>query len=486
MKRVKFFSVSVLFAGILFLSACGTPDPDPVTPPPAPPTNGAAAVAPPEAEAGTLSGTLRVASFTNEALIWATAFRGAHPDIEIDFTEITMEGGHYQEWLFNTLVTGVDVPDVVFLEAEFIRMFVETPFLADLSHLLPEAHAINMFPFIIDAGMYQGQAKAFSWQATPGAMFYRRSLALDYFGTDDPVAIQALFADLDTTLDSFRTIRDLSEGRTFGTGSANEFFRGFGANRAQPWVVNDTLTIDPLMFEFIDFARIIEEEGLHGNANQWSASWFQAMNDNLDDAFGNPVQVFSYFLPSWGLTYVLMNNVPDPSEGVPTTFGDWGLIPGPVPYQWGGTWAAATTAGNQELAAEFIRWIALNEYNQMRWATGVFDNAYLTAIDPAFPSGIGRGPGDFVSSQNVVEQISDTFVGGLAYEFLGGQNPYATFGQLAPNISLALMQGTDAAIGDQWQDAVGSYLDGELGSVEEILASFQAAVSVQLPHITIP
>ena len=471
--KSKFFSVGFLLAGALFLSAC-TPTATPEDTQPPAPTNGAEA--PDPVEPGGLSGTLRVASFTNEALVWATAFQGVHPDIEIDFTEITMEGGHYQEWLFNTLVTGVDVPDVVFLEADFIRMFVETPFIADLSHLVSEAHAIDMFPFVIDAGMYQGQARAFSWQATPGAMFYRRSMAERYFGTDDPADIQALFSDLDSTLDAFRTIRDGSDGASFGVGSANEFFRGFGANRDQPWVVDDTLVIDPLMMYFIDFARILEEEALHANADQWSGDWFQAMDDNLSDAHGNPIQVFAYFLPSWGLTYVLMDNTD-------TTFGDWGLIPGPVPYQWGGTWAAATRDGNQDLAAEFIRWIALNDDSQEGWATGRFDNAFLTAINPDIPAGLSRGPGDFVSSQMVVERISDTFIGSPAYNFLGGQNPYATFGALAPNISLALMQGTDAAIGDEWQDAVGAYLEGELGSVDALLESFRNAVSIRLPDI---
>ena len=41
---------------------------------------------------------------------------------------------------------------------------------------------------------------------------------------------------------------------------------------------------------------------------QWQEGWFAGMNDSLVDADGNPKQVFSYFLPTWGLPYVLAPN----------------------------------------------------------------------------------------------------------------------------------------------------------------------------------
>ncbi len=61
------------------------------------------------------------------------------------------------------------------------------------------------------------------------------------------------------------------------------------------------------------------------------------MNDTLVDAEGNPKQIFSYFLPTWGLPYVLAPHAKS-ADGTKDTAGDWAMITGPLPYQWGGTW----------------------------------------------------------------------------------------------------------------------------------------------------
>jgi len=485
-KVSKFLGVSLLAAGSLFLVACandtssvadtGTATTTETT---APSTPGTENNNDATGEPGELSGTLNIASFTNESYVWATAFAGAHPNVDVNVSITTMEGGLYQEWLMPLLALGGDIPDVIFLEAEFIRQFVETPFVRDLSHLVPYAQAIGTFPFTIDAGTYNGQAKAFSFQATPGVMYFRRSMAERYLGTSDPAEVQEFFRDRESMMEAGRMIREGSNGQSFLVAGANEFFRGFGANRQQPWVVNNTLTIDPLMMDFIDFARELTDEGLHAQISAWSAEWFQGMDDNLVDAHGNPMQIFAYLLPTWGLPYVIMGNAE-------STAGDWGVIESPFPYQWGGTWMAVTRdARNPELAEEFIRFATMNADNLEKWATGYFTNEFLTAIDPTIPEGISRAPGDFVSSQQVVDRIAGTFGIGAVPDFLGGQNPYEMFGRLAPNVSLRLMQGTDAAIGDRWQDAVGAYLEGELNSIEEILQSFRNDISIVLPDLNL-
>ena len=43
----------------------------------------------------------------------------------------------------------------------------------------------------------------------------------------------------------------------------------------------------------------------------------------LADESGNQKEVFSYFLPTWGLHYVLKTNAPE-------TSGDWAMCAGPV------------------------------------------------------------------------------------------------------------------------------------------------------------
>ncbi|MCL1924816.1 MAG: extracellular solute-binding protein, partial [Defluviitaleaceae bacterium] len=465
-----------------FLAACGggaeapVSDPAPIDPP---------ALTGDQTEQGdnatqptlSLEGTLNIASFTDEAYTWAAAFQGEHPNLNINVEVVPMDNAAFQEWLMPQLALGGSIPDVIFLEAEFIRQFVETPFLRDLSHLVPEANALDIFQFTIDAGTYNGEVRAFSHQATPGVMYFRRSMAERYLGTSDPAEVQEFFRDLDSTIEAARLIRDGSDGQSFLVPGVFEFFRGFGANRQQPWIVDNTLTIDPLMMDFIDFARTLNEEGLQAQISAWSGPWFSSMNDDVVDAHGNPIQVFAYLLPTWGLPFIILPNAED-------TAGDWGVIESPLPYQWGGTWMAVTRdASNPEAAEEFIRFAVLNDETQERWATGYFTNERLRQIDPSLPDSVYQGPGDLISSRIVAERIAPSFSTGPLVEFLGGQNPYEIFARLAPNVSLALMQGTDAAIGDRWQDAVGAYIEGQLGSVEELLQSFRNDVSIVLPNV---
>ena len=98
-----------------------------------------------------------------------------------------------------------------------------------------------------------------------------------------------------------------------------------------------------------------------------------------------------------------------------------------------------------DVAKEFVEFATLDQENLKNWATGVYTNEYLKAIDPDFPDEQAQAAGDFVSSQVVVEKIIDRFDDSELSTFLGGQNSYAGFAAAAPSIA-KLMQGSDDAI----------------------------------------
>ncbi len=383
------------------------------------------------------------------------AFEGEHPDVDVQFTMIPMTDGEFQTKI-KAAVGTEDAPDVVALEAAFVKEWVEADFLMDLNELLPLAEEMKVFPAVIEVATHDGITKGFSWQATPGAFFYRRSIATECFGTDDPAEVQALVADLDKFVAAAQTIKECGTGDYYMVGTAGAMFTPFMSNRAQPWIVDDALVIDPKVDEYVDFAKLFRDEGYESQAGQWSEGWFAGMSDTLVDAEGTPKKIFSYFLPTWGLPYVLLPNSGD-------TGGDWAMINGPLAYQWGGTWAGVMKdAKNPEMAKEFVKFMTLNEESLINWATGVYTNEYLTAIDPNTPEDRSQGPGDFVSSQVVVEKITATFDGSELYDWLGGQNNYEAFGKAAPNVNGALLTGSDDAIQRALQSALDQYLLGEV------------------------
>lgn len=474
--------VSLLVLTSILLAACGAPaatetpvaDVPAETPVPAEP--------PVPAQPDELEGTLNVWAFTNEIRTMAIAFEARYPKVDVVYTMIPMTNGEYQTKVKAAAGTA-DSPDVVALEASFVKEWVESDLLANLNELLPLTEELQTFPAVVEVGSYQGVTKAYSYQATPGAFFYRRSIALECLGTDDPAEVQKMVADLEKFVEVAEKIKNCGTGDYFTVGTSGEMLNPFLANREQPWVVDGELVIDPMVLEYVKFAKLMRDNGYESQATQWSEGWFAGMNDTLIDANGTPKKVFSYFLPTWGLPYVL---IPNSKSDTTNTGGDWAMINGPMSYQWGGTWVGVLEGSpNAELAREFVRFVALDEENLTNWATGVYTNEYLKAIDPETPADQAQAPGDFVSSQVVVNKIASTFDGSELAQWLGGQNSYAAFALAAPEVNGALMTGSDDAIQRALNDPLASYLNGDITEAE-MWQAWLDAVRNEFPDLIIP
>ncbi len=484
MRKSVLFLLSLLLVASILLTACGggateAPAQPAATEAPAQP----AATEAPAQPAATGKTVLNVWSFTNEINTMAIAYEGKNPNVDVVYTMIPMTNGEYQTKLKAAIGTA-DTPDVIALEAAFVKEYVEADFLADLGDLLPYAQEDKTYPFVTDVGTNDGVTKAFAYQATPGAVFYRRSLAKEYFGTDDPAEIQAMMSDFDKFVEMAAVVKEKSGGNTYMVGSSGDFQNPFFANRAQPWVVDGALVVDPMVEKYVETAKLFRDNGYEAQAQQWQEGWFAGMNDSLVDANGNPKQVFCYFLPTWGLPYVLAPNAKS-ADGTHDTSGDWGVVTGPLPYQWGGTWLGAMAESpNLELAKDFIRFATLDQENLTNWATGVYTNEYLKAIDPNVPDDQMQAPGDFVSSQVVVDKITPSFDNSDLSKFLAGQNSYAGFAKAAPSVNAKLMTGSDDAIQRALNDPINQYLNGEI-DVDTMWSTWKDALRIEFPDLII-
>lgn len=389
---------------------------------------------------------LQVWSFTDELEgMINNYYLKDHPEVKIEYSMTPTE--QFPSKLDPVLASGQGTPDVFALEDAFVRKYIESGLLLDLTDIY-EAHKDKLLAYPTEVGSYNGRVYGMSWQATPGAMFYRRSLAKKYLGTDDPVEVQKFFTDLDKFFETAELLKTKSNGKCVVVSTTGDLLRPFLGLRENPWVVNGKLNIDPVMEEYMDVAKLLRDKGYEGRASQWAESWFAGMSDALADENGNILEVFSYFLPTWGLHYTLKPNAGE-------TGGDWGMIPGPSAYRWGGTWIGAWKNTKQPEAAK-----ALIEY--------------LTTSDE-FLKPYALASGDVVSNLNVVNEIKDTY----SEPFLGGQNHYAEFAEMAKTVDGSLTQGTDQAIEALFQEAVTSYTLGEKTKADA-LASFKEQVSAQL------
>ena len=369
----------------------------------------------------------------------------AFPDVKIEYSMTPTD--QFPNKLDPVLQSGRGAPDVFALEAAFVRKYVESGLLLDLTDIY-EANKYKLLAYPAEIGMYEGKVYGMSWQACPGAMFYRRSLAKKYLGTDDPAVVQTYFTDLNKFLETARLLKDKSNGLCVVVSSRGDLVNPFLGARKQPWVVNGKLVIDPAMEQLMDISKIIHDNRFDGRVGQWSEGWFAGMNGTLRDENNNLLEAFSYFLPTWGLHYVLKTNAPD-------TAGDWAMIPGPAPYRWGGTWVGAwKNTKNPEGAKKLIAWLTTDDTFSERWALE---------------------KGDLVNNLNVVNKIKDNY----SEPFLGGQNHYAEFAEMAKTVDGKLVQGTDQAIEGLFGEALTAFVEGEKTKAQA-LADFRSQVEITL------
>jgi len=395
---------------------------------------------------GPFEGVLSVWSFTDELdNLVNNYYARAFPNVTINYSMTPTE--QFPSRLDPVLASGSGAPDLFALESAFVRKYVESGLLLDLTDIYLRNHE-RLLQYPVDVGMYDGKVYAMSWQACPGAMFYRRSLAIKYLGTDDPAVVQTYFSDLNKFLETARTLKAKSDGNCVVVSSLGDLQFPFYSARANPWVVRNRLVIDPVLNQYLDISKTLYEERLEGRVGQWSEGWFAGMNGNLRDENGAALEVFAYFLPTWGLHYVLKGNAPD-------TAGDWAMVPGPVPYRWGGTWIGAwKDTPNPDLAKHLIEWITTND---------------------DFLETYARASGDMTSNLAVTNRIKDNF----SEPFLGGQNHYAEFARMALGVDGKLSQSYDDVIQALFQEAVTAFVMGEK-SRDQAISDFRDQVQSQL------
>ncbi len=387
-------------------------------------------------------------SFTDELQSMVdNYYKKDHPDIEIDYSLTPTD--QFPNKLDPVLASGNGAPDVFALEDAFVRKYIEQgdDLLLDLTDTYNEIKD-KMIAYPAEVGTYNGKVYGLSWQAAPGAMFYRRSLAKKYLGTDEPAEVQKYLTDWAKFNETAELLKTKSNGKCVIVSTTGDLFKPFQGARKDPWVVKGKLVVDPAMEDYMDACKLLKDKGYEGRQGQWAEGWFAGMKGELKDEKGNAIEVFSYFLPTWGLHYVLKPNAP-------ATSGDWAMIPGPAAYRWGGTWVAAYKGTKVPgRAKDFIKYVATDDSFLERWA---------------------KDTGDLVSNNNVVNKIKDTY----SEPFLGGQNHYAEFAAMANNVDGKLTQGTDQAIEAIFNDAVSSYVNGEK-SKEQAIADFKEQVKVTL------
>ncbi len=385
---------------------------------------------------------------------------------------VVIEPADYPTKVQTALMGGETEPDIIVGEPQMLQDFYDNGFFADLDELGAKDYEGQIVDYVWKVGQdADGVQRAISYQITPAGIYYRRDIASEVFGTDDPEEIGKLFADYSTILDTAKTLKDAGY-RIFASDSEINYFSGDSA-----WVVDGALNVSDARFDYMDLVIDLYQNDLTAYANQWSTPWYQAMSgevpiltaeiQNYEDDSVNvwdaeafeeatadleKTTVFAFGLPSWGVLTM--------RDNVCETSGKWGVCSGPAYGFGGGTYIGISSLSERkDLAWDFIKFCTLNEDTADWW--------------------IEKSEGDTVSLISALDKHKDD-----ENSIYGGEKLYSFWLKQAEGIDYSKVTKYDKVIGDAWGAAIGSIKTGQ-AEKEEALGTFYDTIESTYPEITV-
>ena len=345
--------------------------------------------------------------------------------------------------------------DIFLIEADYALKYVDSPFtldvIADIG--MTEADLAGQYKYTQDIASAGGVLKGVTWQATPGLFAYRRSIAKDVLGTDDPVEVQKALADWD----KFNAVAEQAAAKGYKMLSGyDDSYRTFSNNVSAPWVDGTTVKVDANIMKWVEQTKTYTDKGYINKTSLWAAEWAADQ--------GPEGKVFGFFYSTWGINFTLLGNsladANGPKEVGNGIYGDYAVCEGPQPYYWGGTWICAA-AGTDNVAT-------------------IKDVMYDLTVDPAIAKQITLDTEDYTNNVAAMNEIAAS---DYASVFLGGQNHIALFAAAAPAIDMSNAGPYDQGCNESLQGAFKDYFDGVV-DMDTAKANFETAIFEKYPELT--
>ncbi|MDQ2085202.1 extracellular solute-binding protein [Herbivorax sp. ANBcel31] len=404
-----------------------------------------------------LTGEITIAHFNiHEANELVEAYMEKNPSVKVNIKHLTDHQGEYQNYIETQFKSNSAESDIIALECAFVREFVN---MDDAFENLSEApyNAEDFYdklvPYTIDVGKSNdGKIRALSHQATPMGIGYKREIAREYLGTDNPEEISEMFSTSDKILETGRKLKAESGGKVKLFPHLEELCRIYMAARETGWEKDGKLVIDSKMDEFMELAKDLWEEGLVGRAEPWTMQWSNAIEDD---------EHFAWTMPNWGLRWIIISGMDGALDNPMATAGEWAVAKPEVTGFWGGTWLGINSnSENKDIAWDFIKFITLDEEH-------VESHAKKT--------------GDFISNTEVISKLAedDGYINPLT-----NQNLYEFYEPFLDEINGNLYTMYDDNlvysynIIESYMIAVKSYIKGE-ATKEDAIKKFKKTVYLQ-------
>lgn len=366
------------------------------------------------------------------------------------------QDGVYQQKLDEALLNQADAAaddkvDIFLSETDYVYKYTDAE--ADVAMPLtdlgidPDKDLADQYDFTkVTASDVNGVQRASTWQCCPGLLVYRRDIAKDTFGTDDPQEIGEKVKDWDTLK---ATAEELKAKGYYTFSSYADTFRLYGNSISQPWISpgETVLKVDQKIMDWVKDSKEWLDAGYLNKTvkGQWNDDWNKAMSSES--------KVFAFLFPAWGIDFTLKPNW-DGEDGV------WAVTNPPQEYNWGGSYIHACTGTDNP---KYVKDIILS----------------LTA-DQENLSKIAQEYSEFTNARSSMQEAAQN---DELYpsEFLGGAYKY--FAPVAENIKIAPLSAYDQGCVELIQNAFSDYFQGQV-DYDKAKANFETAIRERYPEIS--
>ena len=351
-----------------------------------------------------------------------------------------------------------DKIDIFLIEADYALKYVDSPYTLDVRADigLTDDELAGQYKYTQDIASADGVLKGVTWQATPGLFAYRRSIAKDVLGTDDPAEVQTYLNDWD----KFNEVAEKAAEKGYKMLSGyDDSYRTFSNNVSAPWVDGTTVKVDPNIMKWVEQTKEFTDKGYNNKSSLWNDVWAADQ--------GPTGKVFGFFYSTWGINFTLLGNslaTPVAEGGKEEVgngiYGDYAVCEGPQAYYWGGTWICAA-AGTDNTAT-------------------IKNVVEKLTCDKDIDKQITLDTQDYTNNVEAMNEIANS---DYQSAFLGGQNHIALFAKSAEKIDMSNAGPYDQGCNEGIQAAFKDYFDGAV-DMNGAKANFEKTIMEKYPELT--
>jgi multiple sugar transport system substrate-binding protein len=248
-------------------------------------------------------------------------FNKKYPNIKVEVTVVNPTD--YLQKLQSGIASGSDVADVILGEEAYRGKLFDLDVLDNL-----EAAPYNFdrnsvldytVPYISNS---KGQIVAVDQAITPAGFAYRRDLAKEYWGTDDPAELEKLIPTWDAFISKGTELKEKSGGKVLMFPGLGDAFLVLKGQNITPYVNGTEVDLTTKLSQPIATLFKMRDAGILGKNELWTPAWSASMAKG---------EFMFYPMAPWGPKWHISANDPEGS-------GRWGLVKAPeVGFTRGGT-----------------------------------------------------------------------------------------------------------------------------------------------------